>query len=46
VVITESGILLAGQNELPAGGLVRCTWVLTRRDEQWYVAAYHNSPAN
>ena len=46
VVITESGILMAGQDELPAGGLVRCTWVLTRRDEQWYVAAYHNSPAN
>ena len=46
VVITESGILMPGQTDLPAGGLVRCTWVLTRRDGQWYVAAYHNSPAN
>ncbi len=46
VVITESGILMAGQTELPAGSLVRCTWVLTRRDDRWYVAAFHNSPAN
>jgi uncharacterized protein (TIGR02246 family) len=46
VVITEGGILMAGQTEIPAEGLVRCTWVLTRQDEQWYVVAYHNSPAN
>jgi uncharacterized protein (TIGR02246 family) len=46
VVISEGGILMAGQSELPAERLVRATWVLTRRDERWYVAAYHNSPAN
>lgn len=46
VVITESGVLMAGQTELPAERLVRCTWVLTRRDGQWYIAAYHNSPAS
>jgi uncharacterized protein (TIGR02246 family) len=46
VVITEGGILMAGQTELPADRAVRATWVLTRQDEQWSVAAYQNSPAN
>jgi uncharacterized protein (TIGR02246 family) len=46
VVITEGGVLMAGQTELPAERLVRATWVLTKRDEEWYVAAYQNSPAN
>jgi uncharacterized protein (TIGR02246 family) len=46
VVITEGGVLMAGQTELPAERLVRATWVLTKRNKQWYVAAYQNSPAN
>jgi uncharacterized protein (TIGR02246 family) len=46
VVITEGGVLMAGQTELPAERLVRATWVLAKRNKQWYVAAYQNSPAN
>jgi uncharacterized protein (TIGR02246 family) len=46
VVITEGGVLMAGQTELPSERLVRATWVLTRQDGEWYVAAYQNSPAN
>jgi len=46
IVITEGGVLMAGQTELPPERLVRATWVLTKRDGQWYVAAYQNSPAN
>jgi uncharacterized protein (TIGR02246 family) len=46
VVITEGGVLMAGQTELAAERLVRATWVLTKRDEQWQVAAYQNGPAN
>ncbi len=46
VVITEGGVLMAGQSEVPAERLVRATWVLTKQNEQWYVAAYQNSPAN
>jgi uncharacterized protein (TIGR02246 family) len=46
VVITEGGVLMAGQAELPSERLVRATWVLTRQDGKWYVAAYQNSPAN
>jgi uncharacterized protein (TIGR02246 family) len=43
VVISESGVLMAGETELPSARLVRCTWLLTRQEEQWYVAAYQNS---
>jgi uncharacterized protein (TIGR02246 family) len=46
VVITEGGIIMAGQAECPADRLVRSTWVLTRQNGQWCVAAYQNSPAN
>ena len=46
VVITEGGVLMAGQTEVPAERQVRSTWVLARRDEEWLVVAYQNSPAN
>ena len=46
VVISEGGVLMAGQGELPAERLVRATWVLAKHNEQWFVAAYQNSPAN
>jgi uncharacterized protein (TIGR02246 family) len=46
VVISEGGILMAGQTEPAAEGRVRATWVLAKRDGQWWVAAYHNSPAD
>jgi uncharacterized protein (TIGR02246 family) len=45
IVVSESGILFAGQTELPAAGKVNATWVFEKRDGQWLIAAYHNSPA-
>ena len=45
VVVSEDGILFAGQDVVPSEGLVRATWVLAKRDGSWYVSAYHNSPA-
>ncbi|SNX66320.1 uncharacterized protein (TIGR02246 family) [Streptomyces sp. TLI_55] len=44
IVISESGILFPGQTELPDTAKVNATWVLERRDGQWLIAAYHNSP--
>jgi uncharacterized protein (TIGR02246 family) len=46
VVVSEGGIIMAGQDDVPAERMVRATWVLTKQDGQWLVAAYHNSPAN
>jgi uncharacterized protein (TIGR02246 family) len=44
IVVSESGILLAGENEVPDTRKVNATWVFERRDGQWLIAAYHNSP--
>jgi uncharacterized protein (TIGR02246 family) len=44
IVISESGILFPGQTEVPDAGKVNATWVFEKRDGQWLIAAYHNSP--
>jgi uncharacterized protein (TIGR02246 family) len=44
IVVSESGILFAGENEVPDTRKVNATWVFERRDGQWLIAAYHNSP--
>jgi uncharacterized protein (TIGR02246 family) len=45
IILTESGILFPGQSEVPLDDRVNCTWVLEKRDGNWLIAAYHNSPA-
>jgi uncharacterized protein (TIGR02246 family) len=45
IVVTESGILFGNQTEVPDAAKVNSTWVLEKRDGQWLIAAYHNSPA-
>ena len=44
IVISESGILFPGQTEVPGTAKVNATWVFEKRDGQWLIAAYHNSP--
>ena len=44
IVVSESGILFDGQTEVPDSGKVNATWVFEKRDGQWLIAAYHNSP--
>ena len=46
VVVSEGGVVSPGQDAVPSQSLVRATWVLAKRNGRWYVAAYHNSPAN
>ncbi|GAB3433248.1 nuclear transport factor 2 family protein [Flindersiella endophytica] len=45
IVVSESGILFGNQTEVPDAAKVNNTWVLEKRDGQWLIAAYHNSPA-
>ncbi|MER5468946.1 SgcJ/EcaC family oxidoreductase [Streptomyces sp. NPDC002685] len=47
VVVSEAGILLAGESELPADRLRRATWVLVRdpADGSWAITSYHNAAA-
>jgi uncharacterized protein (TIGR02246 family) len=42
IVVSEGGILMPGEASVPAGRLVRATWVLVRRSGTWRIAAYHN----
>jgi len=45
IVISESAILFAGENEVPdERRKVNATWVFEKRDGRWLIAAYHNSP--
>jgi uncharacterized protein (TIGR02246 family) len=44
IVVSESGILFAGETEVPDVRKVNATWVFEKRDDQWMIAAYHNSP--
>jgi uncharacterized protein (TIGR02246 family) len=44
VVVSESGILFAGETDVPDTGKVNVTWVFEKRNGHWLIAAYHNSP--
>jgi uncharacterized protein (TIGR02246 family) len=45
IVISESAVLFAGETEIPDDvRKVNATWVFEKRDGQWLIAAYHNSP--
>jgi uncharacterized protein (TIGR02246 family) len=46
IVISQSGILFAGQTDVPDNGKVNATWVFEKRDGRWLIAAYHNSPVS
>jgi len=45
IVVSDSGILFAGETEVPDARKVNATWVFEKRDDRWLIAAYHNSPA-
>jgi uncharacterized protein (TIGR02246 family) len=44
IALSESGILFPAETEVPDARRVNATWVFERRDGQWLIAAYHNSP--
>jgi uncharacterized protein (TIGR02246 family) len=44
VVITEGGVLPAGETELGKYGAVRATWVSVRHDGQWRLFSQQTSP--
>lgn len=44
IAVSKAGILFPGETEVPANQFVYATWVLQRRDGNWLVESYHNSP--
>ncbi|GGP99062.1 uncharacterized protein (TIGR02246 family) [Actinomadura coerulea] len=45
IVVSRAGIIMAGEQEFPPERERLATWVLSRRDGRWLVAAYANAPA-
>ncbi|MEW2475415.1 MULTISPECIES: SgcJ/EcaC family oxidoreductase [Micromonospora] len=41
---THGGILAPGETDIAPELAVRSTWVVVKRDDQWYLASYQNSP--
>jgi uncharacterized protein (TIGR02246 family) len=46
IVVSRAGVLMPGEKDLPAAREKHATWVFTRVDERWLVAAYANAPAH
>lgn len=46
IVVSRAGIVMAGEEELPAERERLATWVLSKQDGRWLVAAYANAPAH
>ncbi|MEU9826059.1 SgcJ/EcaC family oxidoreductase [Micromonospora chersina] len=45
LVVTEGGILMAGENEIADGNLIRATWVIRRQpDGQLKLVSHQSSP--
>ncbi|MFI5929112.1 SgcJ/EcaC family oxidoreductase [Micromonospora sp. NPDC051543] len=46
VLVTQGGVLAPGETTVPADRAIRASWVVVKRDEQWRLAVYQNSPAH
>jgi uncharacterized protein (TIGR02246 family) len=46
IVVSKAGILLAGEDQLAGDRERFATWVLSKQDGNWLVAAYANCPAH
>lgn len=45
VLVTHGGVLRPGQSELSDETAIRASWVVVKRNGEWQLAAYQNSPA-
>jgi uncharacterized protein (TIGR02246 family) len=44
ILLSQGGVLEAGETEVSETGAIRASWLVVRRDGQWRLAAYQNSP--
>lgn len=43
-LITQGGVISAGETELADKAAIRASWILTKRDGSWQLAVYQNCP--
>lgn len=46
LLLTEGGVLHKGESEVADVRQIRASWLAVKRDGQWQLAAYQNSPRN
>jgi uncharacterized protein (TIGR02246 family) len=46
LLLTEGGMLAPGATEVPGDQEIRASWLAVKRDGQWLLANYQNSPRN
>jgi uncharacterized protein (TIGR02246 family) len=46
ILVSKAGILMSGETELPLERERYATWILTKQDGDWLVAAYANAAAH
>lgn len=44
ILLSQGGVLESGQTEVTAENAIRASWLVTRQDGQWRLAAYQNTP--
>ncbi|GLY39695.1 hypothetical protein Amsp01_057190 [Amycolatopsis sp. NBRC 101858] len=45
VLITQGGVLAAGETEVADSQSIRASWTVVKRDGAWHLASYQNTPA-
>jgi uncharacterized protein (TIGR02246 family) len=43
-LLTQGGVIPAGQTELPDEAAIRASWILVKRNRKWLLAVYQNCP--
>ncbi|HEX6358851.1 SgcJ/EcaC family oxidoreductase [Actinophytocola sp.] len=44
ILLSSGGVLESGETEVSENGAIRASWLVVRRDGEWRLAAYQNSP--
>lgn len=44
ILLSNGGVLEAGETEVSEDSAIRASWLVVRQDGQWWLAAYQNTP--